>query len=111
MRITDTLKKAAGLFIEFPDHSGSASIDAPATGAKSMSDADFLKMMQAQQGSSAQPAGATTVKTVEQIVKESPGPNLDQIKVPANQTQMQALQADGTVDFKAIYGLANVQDA
>jgi hypothetical protein len=105
MRITDTLRKAAGLFIQM-DPSTSPDAAMPVDG-KSMSDADFLKMMQAQQG-----ASTANAKTVEQIVKDSPGPNLDQIKVPVtSQPQVQPLLADGTVDFKAIYSLANVQDA
>lgn len=50
------------------------------------------------------------VKTVEQIVRDSPGPSLDEIKVPAT-PQVQPMGPDGTVDYKAIYGMANVQDA
>jgi hypothetical protein len=111
MNISDTLKKAAGLFVEF-DPSTSPSPGSPGpggTGAGAMSDADFLKLMQSQQ--SAAPTAAPAAKTVEQIVKEAPGPNLDQIKVPdPPQPQIQPQRADGSVDFKAIYGLAGVTD-
>jgi len=110
MRISDTLKKAAGLFVEIDDSSSpeSAAAATPRPGGGSMSDAEFLKMMQSQQtpAAGAKPA----VKTVEQIVKDAPGPNLDQITVPAN-SQAQPLNADGTVDFQAIYALAAVSDA
>jgi hypothetical protein len=97
MRISDTLKKAAGLFVEF-DQSAEPAV-AP-TG-PSMTDDEFKKMM-----------GSTLVpgKTIEQIVKDSPGPNLDEIKVPAN-PQAQPLRPDGTIDFSAIYAMANVQDS
>lgn len=106
MTISERLKKAAGLFVEFDQTSQPASAMPSAAATSSMSDADFLKMMQAQQ------SPATGSKTVEQIVREAPGPNLDQIKVPDNpQPQIQPLHADGTVDFKAIYNLAGVSDS
>ncbi len=116
MRISDTLKKAAGLFVEI-DESPNPGAAAPANpGAGSMSDADFLKLMQSQPSPAATPvrpaSPSSTAKTVEQIVKDAPGPNLDEIKVPSpTSPQVQALKPDGTVDFKAIYGLAAVSDA
>jgi hypothetical protein len=56
MRIGETLKKAAGLFVELPD-------ERPGEG-----------------GSTLAPS---TRKTVEEVVRGQPGPNLDEIKVPA----------------------------
>ncbi|HVT13712.1 MAG TPA: hypothetical protein VHE55_15715 [Fimbriimonadaceae bacterium] len=97
MKISDTLRKAAGFFVEIPPSSASG----PA-----MSDEDFKKFMNSQ-GSG---VVSGQVKTVEQIVRDSPGPNLDQIKIP-EVPQAQPMKADGTIDFKAIYGMANVQDA
>lgn len=94
MHISDTLKKAASLFVEMP----ASQADLPA--GKSLSDEEFKKMM----GSPA------PTKTVEQIVKDSPGPNLDEIKVP-DSPQVQPMRADGTVDYRAIYDMAHVQDA
>lgn len=100
MRISETLRKAAGLFVELPPESESA---APPAGA-AMSDEEFLKMMK-----SVPSAGAAKPKTVEQIVREQPGPNLDEIKVPEPaKAQVQPLRPDGTVDCNAIYGMANV---
>lgn len=95
MRISDTLKRAAGIFVQI-DNSGS-----PA--GPPLSDEEFKKLMST-------PAGASSVKTVEQIVKDSPGPNLDEIKVP-DTPQPQPVKADGSVDFHGIYAMANVQDA
>ncbi|HTQ09689.1 MAG TPA: hypothetical protein VMI31_06420 [Fimbriimonadaceae bacterium] len=109
MPISNALKRVAGLFVEIPNDPN-APASAPAPSGKAMSDADFLKMMQAQPSpATAAPAGRT-VKTVEQIVKDSPGPNLDEIQVPAA-PQVQPMHTDGTVDFKAIYSLAAVTDA
>src|ERR1051326_1672071 len=103
MRISDTLKKAAGLFVEF---------DSSQTGTaqSSVSDEEFRKMRLAQGGSAA-PATAPAAKTVEQIVKDSPGPNLDEIKIAAATPQVQPMGEDGKIDHKAIYTMANVQDA
>lgn len=94
MPLSDNLKKVAGLFVKFQD-------DEPVMPAgKALSDDEFKKLMNA-------PA---PTKTVEQIVKESPGPNLDEIKVPVD-APVQPLRADGTVEYRAIYDMAHVQDA
>jgi len=83
--IRETLKKAAGLFVEFE-----GSTDSQDT------------------------------KTVEEIVREQPGPNLDEIKVPESNVQVvaenprtespapQVFNDDGTINFAAIYTLANL---
>lgn len=85
--IRDTLKKAAGLFVEF-DPSETAM------------------------------PGPT--KTVAEIVRDQPGPNLDEIKVPDPQVQAptdaeapkpQATPVfgeDGSINFVSIYSLANL---
>jgi hypothetical protein len=46
-------------------------------------------------------------RTVEQIVRESPGPNLDEIK-PAATLNVPVIDASGTVNFSAIYTMANL---
>jgi hypothetical protein len=97
MRISDTLKKAAGLFVEFDPSTTPA-------GGQALSDDEFKKLMSS--------SATAPAKTVEQIVKDSPGPNLDEIKVPAQVgAQPQPLRPDGTVDFRAIYAMANVTEA
>ncbi|AIE84295.1 hypothetical protein [Fimbriimonas ginsengisoli] len=105
MRISDTLKKAAGLFVE---------IDEPNP------EEEFYKAMRSPVAPATDPAvpAAPTPpapapkptpapRTVEQIVREAPGPNLDEIKVSASQTGP-VVSPDGTVDFQAIYKLANL---
>jgi hypothetical protein len=104
MRIGDTLKKARDLFVEVDDDSAATLNDKPwnvmdatepekpATGPVTASPAVSLPK---------------TTKTVDQIVRESPGPNLDDIK-PAATPQQPVISQDGRVNFPAIYGLANL---
>jgi len=85
MRIGDTLKKAAGLFVEFPEEDHS--LDMPR--------------------STAPEDPAPPARTVEEIVRESPGPNLDEIKVPEN-TPAPTVAEEGHFDFNQIYRQANL---
>jgi hypothetical protein len=100
MRIGDTLKRAAGLFVELPE-----SEPEPETGLGDLPDLSAPLMP----SSAPTPVTAPgpTAKTVEQIVRESPGPNLDEIKVPAA-PQESPIAPDGTVSFPAIYAMANL---
>jgi hypothetical protein len=91
MRIGDTLKKAAGLFVELPE-----------------GETEFEPRRPMTEPSPATESPAPRTRTVEQIVRESPGPNLDEIKIPATPTPQQVLRDDGTVDFAAIYGMAQL---
>ncbi len=64
-------------------------------------------------GAGAAPAAATgggTAKTVEQIVRETEGPNLDAITVAASASPP-VMTADGATDFSAIYRQANLPAA
>lgn len=47
-------------------------------------------------------------KSVEQIARELPGPNLEDISVHPGTAQAVPPAADGTVDFQAVYTAANV---
>ncbi|HZH98997.1 MAG TPA: hypothetical protein VEX38_08495 [Fimbriimonadaceae bacterium] len=89
MRISETLKKAAGLLVEFEEEPNRplsqqvmSSIDVPAT-------------------------PAVTPKTVEQIVRESTGPNLDEIRVPEGES-IQDAAPNGKPEFQNIYRQAGV---
>lgn len=87
MKITNTLRKAAGLFVELPEHS------------------------EPEASPTAMPEAAPVVrKSVEQIVRDTPGPNLDDIKptVAEEKPQEPVLGADGSVNFAAIYRMANL---
>lgn len=114
MRIGETLKKAAGLFVELDStstddfykgvspaaprpvapHPAAAAIPTPSPGPSTPS---YVSTM---------PAPAPASKTIEQVVRESPGPNLDEIKVTAPATPV--VSPDGTVDFLSIYRLAGL---
>jgi len=93
--IRDTLKKAAGLFVEFEDP------NAPKP--------DPNEPWNVHKATAPEPAKP---KTVEQIVKEQPGPNLDEIKipdpVPAASPAQPVIGPDGKVSFDAIYQLAKL---
>ena len=47
-------------------------------------------------------------RTVEQVVAAAPGPNLDQIKVPAETPKAALVGADGAPNFESIYEQAGV---
>ncbi len=88
MDIAEKLRKAASLFVDIPAEKAheqqqqqqyGAEIDAPATG----------------------------TRTVEQIVRESEGPNLDEIQV-SPLAAPSPLAGDGTTDFAAIYAQAGL---
>lgn len=90
--IKETLKKAAGLFVEFE--------------AEPEKPAENWNVMTADA-----PEPVVKTKTVEQIVKEQPGPNLDEIKVPAETPAAPAepvIRTDGSISFESIYKLAQL---
>lgn len=53
-------------------------------------------------------APTPTPKTVEQIARDLPGPNLEDIKVQPQAAQAQPVGPDGTIDFQAVYAAASV---
>jgi hypothetical protein len=103
--IRDTLKKAAGLFVEFDE---SSSNPAPADLNKPVEEWNVM--------TAEAPEPLKSAKTVEQIVREQPGPNLDEIKVPeasANPNpptppDQPVIRNDGSVHFDSIYRLASI---
>jgi hypothetical protein len=93
MALRDTLRKAAGLLVELPPEQ-----TAPAQ-ATTAAEVDRL-LAELGSGEPAPPAGAT--KTVDQIVREAEGPNLDEIKV-ADASLAPVVSRDGKADFGPIY--------
>lgn len=89
MRIGETLKKAAGLFVEIPESEVSSDFPTDPT---------------------ADPVPQARTRTVEEVVKEAPGPNLDEIKVPVEAAvpAEPVIGSDGHVNFAVIYGLAKL---
>ena len=83
MSIKDTVRKAAGLLFEFEPNP-----DAPS-------------------------APVVKPRTVEEILKDTPGPSLDEIKVPdqAEEPTAPVLSGDGKVNFDSIYKMAKLPDS
>lgn len=107
----DALRRVAGLFVEIETTSESEGSATPRPAGATpdyskMSDADLLAAIDA---ASSKTAPSKSAKTVEQVVKDSPGPNLDEIKPVAESTpQPTVVSANGDVDFTAIYALAKL---
>jgi hypothetical protein len=113
MALRDVFKKAAGLIVEIPDE-GPALPSRPAMqeAEKAFDELGRLAARSKQQAASSSrppnPAKTTVkTKTVEDIVRESPGPNLDEIK-PAGAAKPPAITPEGTLDFQAIYQQSSV---
>ncbi len=99
MKVSDTIRKVGGLFFE---------MDSPTEAMPSTT--PFQADDPLVTGSASTPPPKTVTKTAEQIVREQPGPNLDEIKPTVKQETpaMPVLNADGTVNFPAIYQMANL---
>jgi len=86
MSLRDNLRKAAGLFVEIPPETPEA-----------------VEM-------AADLAGPPPAKTVEHIVRDTTGPNLDEIQVP-QQAAAAVSTADGSVNFGELYQRAGLPAA
>jgi hypothetical protein len=107
MSLRQALRKAAGLLVELPpDEEGSHVTTPPQAeqaGAAGSADALWAELEKA----SAKPSAAQPARTVDQIVRDVDGPNLDQIKVSADEVPA-LVQPDGSVKFGAIYEAAKL---
>jgi hypothetical protein len=110
MSLRQALRKAAGLLVEMPPDEMEeeaprldASDSAPAAAKGESTDA----LWEALEKASQKTAAAQPVKTVDQIARDSAGPNLDQIKVTSNEVPP-LVQSDGSVKFAAIYEAAKL---
>lgn len=128
MSLKDTLLKARGLFVEMPEETEkpvpatpiaytepTPSEPSPAPAADAgMDDIDkrLARMTQTLQGMDEKPVtapGTGAGRTVEQVVRESEGPNLDEITVAPDQAdEASILKEDGTIDFAALYAHADL---
>ena len=121
MPIADKFRKAVGLFVVMPEQEPTPTplnFSEPApqptphgnTPRAEMSDLD-RKLAEIERKSKAIGMGSQTPphppQTVEQLVRQSDGPNLDEINVSAEATSG-ALLPDGTVDVQAIYAGAKL---
>lgn len=95
MSIKSILRKAAGLVLELPaDSTGDSPRDTSEQPFNVMDD-KYKEMAPAK------------TKSVEQIIKDSPGPNLDQITITPDPTQAPTAPA-GQVDFASVYQKAGL---
>ncbi len=88
MDIAEKLRKAAGLFVDLPSERAAEHLEMPHT------ENDLEEI-------------APQTRTVEQIVREAAGPNLDEIQVPHPATPP-GMTPDGKTDFAAIYAQAGL---
>jgi hypothetical protein len=108
MNLHGVLRKAAGLLVELPPEEQQVQQDTQrspdaGSGARSATE-DIWAELEAEVKNS---APATTTKSVEQIVRDAQGPNLDQIHVPAD-TPPPTANSEGKMDFTAIYHRAGL---
>jgi hypothetical protein len=87
MGLRNALHKAAGLFVEMPD-----------TPTQFTPTVDPLP----------DPPAPTPTRTVADVVKAAPGPNLDQIQVPPDTAKSPPVGPDGAPDFKTIFERSGV---
>lgn len=100
MSIKNILRKAASLVVELPPEPVA---DLSAEPLKFKTDLDDLPV-----ASAPRPAPVAT-KSVEQIIKDTPGPNLDQIKIAEETATTPAPTApDGKVDYQSVYQRAGL---
>jgi four helix bundle protein len=100
MSLKATLRKAAGLLVELP-------VEEPELPADPAELDKRLAIVNKQLSSLGGDKPAPPTKTVEQIVQDTKGPKLDEIKVPQEAAQP-LITADGVVDFLAVYKKAGI---
>lgn len=121
MSIKDKLRKAAGLFVIMPEQEeGAGSVYAAETGPEpdvaGLPEGDDIdaRLAAMSQTMNSLRAGETPVaqpgRTIEQIVAESEGPNLDAIKVAAGDAPP-PIKEDGALEFNDLYERAGLPQA
>jgi hypothetical protein len=113
MGLRGALRKAAGLLVELPDETPERSGPAPGEDL----DQRLREVNTALEQLGADPnlsrpstSPAPAAKTVEQIVRDSPGPNLDQIEV-SHDAPPPAQDKSGKIDYSPIYRQAKLPDS
>lgn len=119
MSLSNMMRKAAGLLVEIPPD-----VPEPSTVSRQSLDDDDVPDLslpsEARLSSSplAPPKSASSAlqpKSIEQIVREAKGPNLDEVKIDATQMPANAGAPGGIlngdkIDFAAIYRAANLEN-
>ncbi len=118
MSLSNMMRKAADLLVEMPPES--ENFPASRAGASPLDDDDMpdldlpasARLPASLAGAAAKSSSALQPKSIEQIVREAQGPNLDEVKVDGAQISAATgaiLKGEG-VDFAAIYRAANLQN-
>ncbi len=102
MDLRGTLRRAAGLLIELPDEPEMPEQEREDTPQRREAMSEVKRVVETMQVNKP----GTQTKTVEQIVRDSDGPNLDEIK--AAPTASPILNSDGTVNYSSIYQAAKL---
>jgi hypothetical protein len=97
MGIKETLRKAAGLLIELPPETPSVT---PGTAPAGELDA-LLADLEGKTSGKPAPTKTAPTKTVEQIVRDAEGPNLEQIRVSSGEPV--PISGEGQVEFATVY--------
>lgn len=119
MSLKDAMRRAAELLVDLPDDPQATPANSAANAATTRGEPDIDELLSVLDGaktgkSAGAPvsrvpgsAAASAPKTVAQVVRDAPGPNLDEIKAGA----VSPLKASGEVDFAAIYAGAKLPQA
>jgi gas vesicle protein len=100
MALRDALRKAAGLLVELPPET------APPQGKATAAEVSEL-LAELESGSKPVQSKPGPTKTVDQIVREAEGPNLDEIG-SLTTSSAPAVGADGKVDFGPVYAQSDL---
>lgn len=111
MSLTSMMRKAAGLLVEIPPDAADSN-----AGARPPLDDDDLPELSLPSEAKLSSTGALQPKSIEQIVREAKGPNLDEIKVDetqisANPSAPGGILSGDKIDFAAIYRAAKLSES
>lgn len=105
MDLRGTLRRAAGLLVELPDEPVMPDEEPQDSPQRRAAVSEVKRVVETMQVNKP----GTQTKTVEQIARDTSGPNLDEIKAaPAAPTAPPILNSDGTVNYSAIYQAAKL---
>lgn len=107
MGLRDALRKAAELVVELPNEGGAGAVASPrGEGERAFNEPGQMARKSKEPAALVDDVPKRT-RTVGEIVRESDGPDLDQIKV-TSPTKLPGLTPDGHTDFTGVYKQANI---
>jgi hypothetical protein len=105
MSLRNTLRKAASLLVEMPEEEAPLEMEDLEAPTHRQAVGEVNRVMETLDTGNP----SAHAKTVEQIVRDAPGPNLDQVQVAEPPPSI--LNPDGTVNFVALYQSSNIPSA